>query len=104
MAKQDVTAKLRGNIIIAISIHQMPVATDALDGLPSSGNAPEVREKAAFWPATRGGKQVAGEPCEQADRDHNEQVRRQAVFALSQLPGPEASTQLATTQHPVSPR
>ena len=44
--------------------------------------------------AAPGGKQVAGDLRAQAENDPDVQVRKQAVFALSRLPDPEASTQL----------
>jgi len=44
--------------------------------------------------ATKGGKLVAGDLRDSAENDPSEQVRRSAVFALSRLPAPDATTQL----------
>ena len=43
--------------------------------------------------ATKGGKRVTEDLRTIATNDPNEQIRKSAVFALSRLPGEEATTQ-----------
>jgi HEAT repeat protein len=48
-----------------------------------------VRGQALFWLAQKAGRQAAGAITEAADRDPDTEVKKRAVFALSQLPKDE---------------
>ncbi len=51
--------------------------------------SPQVRKQAQFWMANKGGKKVSEDLRTIATNDPNEQIRKSAVFALSETSGDE---------------
>lgn len=72
----------------AIALHRDPAATSAILDLARNGT-PRVRQRALFWIARRAESQAAGIISQAIDNDPDVEVKRQAVFALSQLPRDE---------------
>jgi HEAT repeat protein len=101
MAKQDATKKLRDSLVFAISIHETPVATDALAELASAGNDLEVREKAAFWLANQRGPEGFKVIQRLAQKDGDAQFREKLTFDLTLVknPAPAALTELIRMAH-----
>jgi hypothetical protein len=74
----------------AIALHRDPAAAAAILDLAKTGT-PRVRQRALFWIARRAESQAAGIISQAIDNDPDVEVKRQAVFALSQLPRDEAT-------------
>ena len=72
----------------AIALHRDPAAASAILDLAKSGST-RVRQRALFWIARRAESQAAGVITQAIDHDPDVEVKRQAVFALSQLPKDE---------------
>jgi hypothetical protein len=73
----------------AIALHRDPAAAAAILDLARNGT-PRVRQRALFWIARRAESQAAGIISQAIDNDPDVEVKRQAVFALSQLPRDES--------------
>jgi HEAT repeat protein len=74
----------------AIAQHRDPTASAAILDLAKSGG-PRVRQRALFWIARRAESQAAGIITQAIDNDPDVEVKKQAVFALSQLPRDEST-------------
>ena len=72
----------------AIALHRDPAAAAAILDLAKTGT-PRVRQRALFWIARRAEAQAAGIITQAIDNDPDVEVKKQAVFALSQLPRDE---------------
>ena len=72
----------------AIALHRDPAAATAILDLAKNGST-RVRQRALFWIARRAESQAAGIISQAIDNDPDVEVKRQAVFALSQLPRDE---------------
>lgn len=72
----------------AIALHRDPAAAAAILDLAKNGT-PRVRQRALFWIARRAETQAAGVITQAIDNDPDVEVKKQAVFALSQLPRDE---------------
>jgi hypothetical protein len=70
----------------ALSQHAEPAAAAALQRLARAHASPGVRGEAIFWVAQLAGARAAGTITEAIDQDPETEVKRRAVFALSQLP------------------
>ncbi len=73
----------------AIALHRDPAALAAILDLAKNG-APRMRQRSLFWIARRAESQAAGIITQAIDNDPDVEVKKQAVFALSQLPRDEA--------------
>jgi hypothetical protein len=60
---------------------------------------PQVRRRAQFWSANKGGKKVTDYLRTIATNDPNEQIRKSAVFARSRLASDEAATRAPRISH-----
>ena len=74
--------------LAAIALHRDPAAASAILDLAKNG-PPRVRQRALVWIARRAESQAAGIISQAIDNDPDVEVKRQAVFALSQLPRDE---------------
>lgn len=74
----------------AIALHRDAAAAAAIFDLAKNGT-PRVRQRALVWIARRAESQAAGIITQAIDNDPDVEVKRQAVFALSQLPRDEAT-------------
>lgn len=74
------------NAIMAISLHADPSGLDTLFRIARTGSEARARGDALFWLAQRAGDKVAATIRERVDQDPDTDVKKKAVFALSQLP------------------
>jgi hypothetical protein len=84
---------LANSATMAIALHGEPRATDRLIALARDAESSAVRGTALFWVAQRAGDKAAG-TITQALEDPETEVRKKAVFALSQLPKDEGVPKL----------
>ena len=72
--------------LAAISQHAEPSAVPTIERIARSHETAGVRGEALFWLAQMAGEKVAGTITAAIDNDPDTEVKRRAVFALSQLP------------------
>jgi HEAT repeat protein len=75
--------------LAAISMHADASALETLVKLARSAESTHVRGQSLFWLAQRAGQRAAGTISEAIEKDPETDVKRRAVFALSQLPKDE---------------
>jgi hypothetical protein len=75
--------------LMAISQHAEPSAPRVIERLARAHAASGVRGEALFWLAQMAGEKVAGTITAAIENDPDTDVKRRAVFALSQLPKSE---------------
>jgi HEAT repeat protein len=75
--------------LMAISQHAEPSAPRVIERLARAHAASAVRGEALFWLAQMAGEKVAGTITAAIENDPDTDVKRRAVFALSQLPKSE---------------
>ncbi len=85
----DAKDRVSNGAIMAISLHADPSALDTLFRIARTGSQPHARGDALFWLAQRAGDKVAATIRERIDQDPDTDVKKKAVFALSQLPKDE---------------
>src|SRR4029450_6159057 len=78
---------------MAIALHADRHATDRLIALARDARTSAVRGNALFWVAQRAGDRAVG-TIPQALDDPETEIRKKAVFALSQLPKDEGVPKL----------
>lgn len=78
--------RLADDAVMALSAHAAPAALDRLIALARSGASTHLRGQALFWLAQRAGDRAVGAISDAIDHDPDTDVKRRAVFALSQLP------------------
>jgi HEAT repeat protein len=83
--------------LAALAFHADPSALEALMGLARQDASGHVRGQALFWLAQRAGSKVAGVITRAIEDDPETDVKRKAVFALSQLPREEGVPLLIDT-------
>jgi hypothetical protein len=83
--------------LAALAFHADPSALDALIGLARQDVSGHVRGQALFWLAQRAGSRVAAVITRAIDDDPETEVKKRAVFALSQLPHDEGVPLLIDT-------
>jgi hypothetical protein len=88
-AESDRKDRVTGGALAALSLHADLSASDALIRLARSHAAAGVRGDAIFWLAQRAGQKSAALITERIDQDPDTEVKKRAVFALSQLPRDE---------------
>jgi hypothetical protein len=93
VAAEDSSRRLANNAVMAIALHGDPQAIDRLLALARNGRNAEIRGTALFWVAQRAGDKAVG-TITQALEDPETEVRKKAVFALSQLPKDEGVPRL----------
>ena len=90
--------------LAAIALHRDAAATAALFDLATTGTT-RMRERALVWIARRAESRAAATISAAIERDPDVEVKKQAVFALSQLPRQEGVPLLInlarTSQNPV---
>jgi hypothetical protein len=75
--------------LAAMAMHADRSASTALLDLARNGTVPRFRQRALVWIARRAESQASGVISDAIERDSDIEVKRQAVFALSQLPSAE---------------
>lgn len=93
LATGDSSRRLANNATMAIALHGDQQATDRLIALARSAKSSDVRGTALFWLAQRAGDKAVGTITQALEAPETE-VRKQAVFALSQLPKDEGVPEL----------
>ena len=93
LATGDSSRRLANNATMALALHANPQATDRLIALARDAKSSDVRGHALFWIAQRAGDKAIG-TITQALEDPETEVRKKAVFALSQLPKDEGVPKL----------
>ena len=93
LATGESSRRLANNATMAIALHGDQQATDRLIALARTGKSSDVRGTALFWIAQRAGDKAVG-TITQALEDPETEVRKKAVFALSQLPKDEGVPKL----------
>jgi hypothetical protein len=84
--QKQVGGQLVNGAIFAISRHDDPQAIDLLIKDAKSEALPHAREQALFWLAQRAGVRASAAIVDAIVNDPDTQVKKHAVFALSQLP------------------
>jgi HEAT repeat protein len=93
LATGDTSRRLANNATMAMALHGDPQATDRLIALARNAKSSDARGTALFWIAQRAGDKAVG-TLTQALEDPETEVRKKAVFALSQLPKNEGVPKL----------
>jgi hypothetical protein len=70
----------------ALAMHADPSALETLIKLARTADGTHVRGQALFWLAHRAGQKAVGAITDAIDKDPETDVKKRAVFALSQLP------------------
>lgn len=93
LATGDGSRSLTNSATMAIALHEDRRATDRLITMARDAKSGAVRGNALFWVAQRAGDQAVG-TITQALEDPETEIRKKAVFALSQLPKDEGVPKL----------
>src|SRR5262245_40880286 len=83
------TDRVRSGAMAALAMHREEVSVPALLALAKQDPAAKVRGDALFWLAAAAGRKAASEITAAIDNDPDTDVKKRAVFALSQLPKDE---------------
>ncbi len=81
-----VTRRVVDGALSALALHAEPAALDWLLHVARAGSTTHGRGQALFWLSQRAGQRAIGAIAEAIERDPDTEVKRKAVFALSQLP------------------
>lgn len=81
--------RVTNTALAAISMHRDPSAETALMRLARQDASSKVRGEAIFWVAQKAGEKAGAEITAAIERDPDTDVKKRAVFALSQLPKDE---------------
>jgi len=81
--------RVRGGALAALAMHRDDVAVPALLRLARQDTNSKVRGDALFWLGQSAGRKVAGDISAAIENDPDTDVKKRAVFALSQLPKDE---------------
>ena len=73
----------------ALAMHAEPTAITTLERLARSHASASVRGEAIFWMGQAAGRKAAGTISDAIEKDPETEVKKRAVFALSQLPKAE---------------
>ena len=93
-AHQDQDAVFREKLTFDLTLSKDPAAALELIRIAPEDASPRVRQQAQLWRAQREGKLIAGALKDAAEHDPEAGVRKQAVFAISRMPEPEATEKL----------
>lgn len=83
------TDKVRSGAMAALAMHRDDIAVPELLRLARQDTTAKVRGDALFWLGQTAGRKVAGEITAAIENDPDTDVKKRAVFALSQLPKDE---------------
>jgi hypothetical protein len=93
LATSDASRHVANQATMAIALHDGSLATDRLIALARGSRTADGRGTAVFWLAQRAGDKAAGAISNALD-DPDTEVKKKAVFALSQLPRNEGVPKL----------
>ena len=80
--------------VVALAMHDGAAATRSLVAIARDHAISKMRSDALFWLGQRAGNQAAAAIAEAIDRDPDTEVKKRAVFALSQLPNDDGVPKL----------
>lgn len=90
VAREDANDKIREHAIFALTQNKDPRALNVVVGIAHNDKSPRVRGQALFWLAQRAQKKVAEAAITDAiANDPETEVKKRAVFALTQMPSGE---------------
>ena len=90
LSREDPSDKVREHAVFALTQSSEPEAIAAIVRVAKEDKVPHVRGQALFWLAQRASKQQAsGAIGEALDQDPDTEVKKKAVFALTQMPDDE---------------
>jgi hypothetical protein len=90
----DSARRLQSQAIVAIALHADPPALDRLLSFARDGKDARLRADALFWVAQRAGAKAMETISGAIDNDPDTEVKKKAVFALSQMPRDEGVPKL----------
>jgi hypothetical protein len=87
IARDDPSDRIRQHAVFALSLSEESEAPRTLAAIAHNDSSPRVRGQALFWLAQKAGKKIAESAIGDAlANDPETEVKKQAVFALTQLP------------------
>jgi hypothetical protein len=90
VAREDASDKIREHAVFALSENKDPRAQEAIVSVAHNDKSPHVRGQALFWLAQRAEKKIAESAINDAiANDPETEVKKKAVFALTQMPSGE---------------
>lgn len=87
--REDPSVEVRKSAVFGLSQSRVPGTVDALVAIARTDAEPRLRGEALFWLAHKAGRQASAAITDRIDQDPDTDVKRKAVFALSQLPKDE---------------
>lgn len=95
IAREDPSDKMREHAVFALSESKQPQALDVVAGAAHNDKSTRVRGQALFWLAQKAGQKVAESAINDAiANDPETEVKKKAVFALTQMPRGEGVPRL----------
>ena len=93
--RQDPSDNVREHAIFALTQSKEPDAIKTIIAAAHDDRSARVRGQALFWLAQKAGKQIAAtEIAASIERDPETEVKKRAVFALTQIPNGDGVPQL----------
>ena len=87
VVKEDPSDRIREHAVFSLMQSKDPGAVKAVIAVAHDDKVPRVRGQALFWLAQRAGNKIAGQAIAEAiEKDPETEVKKKAVFALSQIP------------------
>jgi hypothetical protein len=103
VVREDPSDKIREHAVFALTQNKDPQALTIVAGVAHNDKSARVRGQALFWLAQRAGQKVAESAISDAiANDPETEVKKKAVFALTQMPkgeGVPLLIQVARTNH-----
>jgi hypothetical protein len=90
VVREDPSDKIREHAIFALTQNKDPRALEVVASVAHNDKSPRVRGQALFWLAQRAGQKIAESAINDAiANDPETEVKKKAVFALTQMPSGE---------------
>jgi hypothetical protein len=90
VVREDPSDKIREHAIFALTQNKDPRALEVVASVAHKDPSPRVRGQALFWLAQRAGQKIAESAINDAiANDPETEVKKKAVFALTQMPSGE---------------
>ena len=90
IVREDPTDKIREHAVFALTQSKEPEALSTVVGVAHNDSSPRVRGQALFWLAQKAGQKMAESSIRDAiANDPETEVKKKAVFALTQMPNGE---------------
>jgi HEAT repeats len=90
IVREDPSYKIREHAVFALTQSKEPEALSTVVGVAHNDSSPRVRGQALFWLAQKAGQKMAESSISDAiANDPETEVKKKAVFALTQMPNGE---------------